>query len=154
MRASRRSSPVLRCRCSRSSTAIRRRSSCSVWRRRWRSSSCTAPTWDGCAREPRAASTSDGQRVRRLLLVAAVAAAALWLAPGAFAAGWCGTGETSADLPDAVTGQQVHAIVAAPADGADNFAADAGALADDVAAIDAWWQTQDPTRIPRFDQAA
>ena len=32
-------------------------------------------------------------------------AAALWLAPGALAAGWCGNGETATDRPDIVTGQ-------------------------------------------------
>jgi hypothetical protein len=53
-----------------------------------------------------------------------------------------------------VTAQQIHAVVAVPSDGADTFATDAPALADDVAAITAWWQGQDPTRIPRFDEAA
>jgi hypothetical protein len=91
--------------------------------------------------------------VRKLVLLGAVAAA-LWLAPGAFAAGWCGSGETAADRPDVVTAQQIHAVVAVPSDGADTFAADAGAVADDVATIDSWWQSQDPTRVPRFDLAA
>src|SRR5262249_61821021 len=87
------------------------------------------------------------------VLLGAVAGA-LWLAPGAFAAGWCGSGETATDRPDVVTAQQVHAVVAVPSDGADTFATDAGTVADDVTAIDAWWQSQDPTRIPRFDLAA
>jgi hypothetical protein len=97
--------------------------------------------------------------VRRLVLVAAFAVA-LWAglglatAPGARAATWCGAGETSTDLPDVVTGPQVHAIVVAPADGADDFATLSGQLATDIATIDAWWQGQDPTRIVRFDQAA
>jgi hypothetical protein len=91
--------------------------------------------------------------MRRLLFLG-LFVAALWLAPGAFAAGWCGSGETAVDRPDVVTGQQIHAVVVVPSDGADNFAADAGVLADDVATIDSWWQTQDPTRVPRFDQAA
>jgi hypothetical protein len=90
----------------------------------------------------------------RKVVVLATCAVALWLAPGAFAAGWCGSGETAADRPDVVTAQQIHAVVAVPSDGADTFAADAGAVADDVAAIDTWWQAQDPTRIPRFDNAA
>lgn len=81
-------------------------------------------------------------------------AAALWLAPGALAAGWCGNGETATDRPDIVTGQQVHAIVAVPSDGPDNFVADANKEADDVTSMLAWWQGQDGTRIPRFDQAA
>ncbi len=88
-----------------------------------------------------------------LLLV--VLAVSLWSAPGAFAAGWCGgTTEAGADRPDIVTGQQVHAVVAIPADGVDTFPTEAGRLADDIASITAWWQGQDPTRIPRFDQAA
>jgi hypothetical protein len=90
--------------------------------------------------------------VRRLLVLASFALA-LWAAPGALAAGWCGTGESATDRPDVTTGQQVHAIVVAPADAADNFAADAGKLADDVGSMTAWWQGQDPTRVPRFDTA-
>jgi hypothetical protein len=89
--------------------------------------------------------------VRKLVFVA-VLFGALWLAPGALAA-WCGSAETAADLPDAVTGQQIHAIVAVPSDGPDNFAVDASAMQDDAAAIDTWWRSQDPTRTPRFDQA-
>lgn len=80
--------------------------------------------------------------------------AALWCAPGALASGWCGTGEAVNDRPDIVTGQQIHAIVAVPADGPDTFAADSGHLADDVASIDSWWIGQDPTREPRFDLAS
>ena len=89
----------------------------------------------------------------RRLAVLVVAGAALWLAPGALAAGWCGTGESATDRPDAATGQQIHAVVIVPADGADNFAADANKLADDVNSMTAWWTGQDPTRVPRFDQA-
>jgi hypothetical protein len=90
--------------------------------------------------------------VRRLVVLAALAAA-LWAAPGAFAAGWCGTGESSTDRPDAATGPQVHAVVVQPADGPDNFAADANRLADDVTSLSGWWVGQDPTRVPRFDLA-
>lgn len=90
--------------------------------------------------------------MRRLLLLAVVGAA-LWAAPGALAAGWCGTGASALERPDVTTGDQVHAIVAVPADGPDNFAADANVLADDVATMTAWWQAQDPTRVPRFDMA-
>ena len=76
-------------------------------------------------------------------------AAALWLAPGALAAGWCGGGdETGTDRPDVVTAQQVHAVVAIPSDAADPFATDAGRLADDVTSMLTWWQGQDPTRDP------
>lgn len=86
--------------------------------------------------------------------MAALLAAALWLAPGAFASGWCGTGEASVDRPDTTTGAQVHAIVVQPSDAPDNFVADANKLADDVASLTAWWQGQDPTRVPRFDTAS
>jgi hypothetical protein len=85
--------------------------------------------------------------------VLAIAAGALWLAPGALGAGWCGTGETGADRPSTVNGAQIHALYALPSDGVDRFAEIAKGLADDVAAIDAWWRTQDPTRTPRFDYA-
>ena len=93
--------------------------------------------------------------MRRLLLVALVLGA-LWgvNAPVAAAAGWCGSGETPTDLLDAVTGRQVHAIYAVPSDAPDGFGSWAPRLADDVASLTSWWQEQDPTRIPRFDQAA
>jgi Divergent InlB B-repeat domain len=91
--------------------------------------------------------------MRRLLLLG-VAVAALWGAPSAFAAGWCGSGEPTADSADVVTGRQVHAIWAVPSDGADTFAAGAAKLADDAASITTWWQGQDATRVPRFDVAA
>jgi hypothetical protein len=89
----------------------------------------------------------------RKLTALVVVGAALWLAPGALAAGWCGTGESATDLPEAVTGQQIHAIVVTPSDGADNFPAVANNLANDVNSIATWWTGQDPTRAPRFDQA-
>src|SRR5689334_21438428 len=90
--------------------------------------------------------------MRKALFVVA-AAVSLWLAPGALAAGWCGTGTTTQDLPDIVTGRQVHAIVALPSDPPDTFAAVANRLADDTASITSWWLGQDPTRSPRFDLA-
>jgi hypothetical protein len=88
-------------------------------------------------------------------LFVVVLAVSLWCAPGALAAGWCGgSTETGADRPDLLTGQQVHAVVAVPSDGVDTFGAESARLADDIASISTWWQGQDPTRIPRFDQAA
>jgi Divergent InlB B-repeat domain len=90
--------------------------------------------------------------VRKALFIVAVAAA-LWLAPGALAAGWCGSGESAADRSDVVTGAQVHAIVATPSDSPDQFAAVANKLQDDVDSVRAWWEGQDPTRVPRFDDA-
>ncbi len=67
----------------------------------------------------------------RKVILALTVVAALWVAPGAFAA-WCGSGEAATDSPDVVTGRQVHAIVALPADAPDTFAANANLLADDV----------------------
>jgi hypothetical protein len=90
--------------------------------------------------------------MRRTLVAAASVAAALWIAPGAFAA-WCGSGETASDRPDAVTARQVHAVVALPADAPDTFPDNANQLADDVTSMVGWWAGQDPTRIPRFDLA-
>ena len=89
----------------------------------------------------------------RRLVVLLVAAGALWGAPGAFAAGWCGSGESSVDRPDATTGAQVHAIWVVPADDADTFATGAPKMADDLASISAWWVGQDPSRMPRIDNA-
>lgn len=90
----------------------------------------------------------------RRALALAVFAAAFWLAPGALASGWCGGADESAiDRPDIVTAQQVHTVVAIPSDTVDPFATDAGRFADDVTSMLAWWQGQDPTRIPRFDLA-
>jgi hypothetical protein len=44
-------------------------------------------------------------------------------------------------------------VVVVPSDSPDTFAVDANRLADDVASIGSWWQSQDPTRVPRFDDA-
>jgi hypothetical protein len=89
----------------------------------------------------------------RRLVVLAVVAGALWAAPGALASGWCGSGESDVDRADATTGPQIHAIWAVPADGSDTFASGAGKIADDLASVGAWWATQDPTRVPRIDNA-
>ena len=42
-------------------------------------------------------------------------------------------------------------MYAIPADGQDRFGQLASGLATDVAAIDAWWRREDPSRAPRFD---
>jgi hypothetical protein len=97
-------------------------------------------------------SGSDERRVRRLLFLI-VAVGALWGAPGAFAAGWCGSGESTTDRADVVTGRQVHAIYAVPSDGADTFATGVQTLASDIDSITTWWQGQDATRVPRWDTA-
>ncbi len=92
------------------------------------------------------------------MLALLVAAAALGLARPADAAAtavtWCGTDEVSANrVPDLQVSstRQIRVIYAIPSDGVDNFAQDASPIATDVAAIDAWWRGQDPTRTPRFD---
>ena len=65
---------------------------------------------------------------------------------------WCGTDQATTDRqPDATNGLQWHVVYAFPADGADNFAARASAIATDLASIDAWWAGQDPSRRIRFD---
>jgi hypothetical protein len=89
----------------------------------------------------------------RRLLVLLVVAGALWGAPGAFAAGWCGSGESAVDRPDATTGAQIHAIWVVPADSPDTFATGAPKMADDLASLSGWWVGQDPTRTPRIDNA-
>ena len=89
----------------------------------------------------------------RRLLVLLVGVGALWGAPGAFAAGWCGSGESAVDRPDATTGAQIHAIWVVPADSPDTFATGAAKMADDLASLSTWWVGQDPTRTPRIDNA-
>ena len=91
---------------------------------------------------PSTVSGSGGPRVRRLLVLAIVGAA-LWGAPGAFAAGWCGAGESTVDRPDATTGAQIHAIWVVPADSPDTFATGAPKMADDLASLSTWWVGQD-----------
>ena len=82
-----------------------------------------------------------------LFSIAAVAATA-----PAGAASWCGTDAASEDrLPEGVGGRQIHVIYAFPSDGADRFGAVASPIVSDLAAIDAWWRTQDGSRAPRFD---
>jgi hypothetical protein len=70
---------------------------------------------------------------------------------------WCGTDEvTSNRVPDldVSAAQQVRFVYAIPVDVQDNFASVASGIATDAAWIDAWWQSQDPTRAPRFDRYA
>ena len=67
---------------------------------------------------------------------------------------WCGPGPVAKDLPDAVAGPQIHVIYAVPSDGADRFGLISSGIATDLTAGTAWWQTRDPTRVPRFDLAA
>jgi hypothetical protein len=67
---------------------------------------------------------------------------------------WCGSGESQRSRqPDLqlTSAKQVHVVYAIPSDAPDDFAAQASGIATDIAAIDAWWRGQDPTRTPRFD---
>jgi hypothetical protein len=89
------------------------------------------------------------------ILPAALAVVAAALAFGAPArAGslpWCGSGEPTADLPDAVSAIEWHIVYALPSDGTDRFGSYAPRFVGDVAAISNWWLVQDSTRRPRFD---
>jgi hypothetical protein len=90
---------------------------------------------------------------RALLAALAVTAAALAVGGPARAGSipWCGGGEATADLPDAVSAIEWHIVYALPSDGTDRFGSYAPRLAGDVAAISNWWLVQDSTRRPRFD---
>ncbi len=89
-------------------------------------------------------------------MLAALAAGALWAAPGqalaAPATTWCGTPGTVDRLPEGNPGAPVHWIYAIPSDGTDRLATEIGTqMQTDAETIDGWWRGQDPTRTPRFD---
>lgn len=66
---------------------------------------------------------------------------------------WCGTDSAATDrLPDATPGFAVHVAYVHPPGSPDRFAEWAPRIVGDVAAIEAWWRREDPTRTPRFDQ--
>ena len=93
-------------------------------------------------------------RVKRLL-VGLAALAALGAAAPAHASTpmpWCGTDSSTVDrLPDATLGYAIHvAYVRSPGE-PDRFAEFAPRIVGDVAAIEAWWRSQDAARAPRFD---
>jgi hypothetical protein len=88
-----------------------------------------------------------------LAVCAALGTAPAALAAPAHASAWCGSGESTTDLPDLTTGPQFHLVYAVSADGADDFPDVASQMASDAASIDAWWAQQDPTRTLRFDTA-
>ena len=68
---------------------------------------------------------------------------------------WCGTDVVAADRqPDPNPGFDVHVIYAHAPGSPDRFLEWAPRIAGDVAAIDAWWRTQDAARAPRFDLSA
>ena len=84
-----------------------------------------------------------------LVVIAAAPFGGVLGAPSSIA--WCGSGEPTVDLADAVSAFEWHIVNATPSDGIDRFAAYAPRLAGDVSAISNWWLTQDSTRRPRFD---
>lgn len=67
---------------------------------------------------------------------------------------WCGSGEPTADQPDAVSAFSWHVVYATPSDGPDAFAATVPRIVGDVQAVTDWWRGQDPTRTLRFDLLA
>jgi len=89
------------------------------------------------------------------LLVGLAALAVLGAAAPAHASTpmpWCGTDSSLVDrLPDVTPGYAVHVLYVRPPSGADRFGAIAPRIVGDVAAIEAWWRSQDATRSPRFD---
>ena len=92
--------------------------------------------------------------MKRLLVGLAVVAALGSAAPAEASTPmpWCGIGSSDGDrLPDATPGFAVHVAYVRPPGAADRLAEWAPRIVGDVAAIDAWWRSQDPTRSPRFD---
>jgi len=87
------------------------------------------------------------------LAVLGVSTAAFAGAPAARAASvpWCGSGEPTADVADAVNAFEWHIVYATPSDGVDRFESYAPRIAGDAAALSGWWVGQDATRRPRFD---
>jgi hypothetical protein len=65
---------------------------------------------------------------------------------------WCGTSSSAIDRqPDGTPGFAVHVAYVRAPDAPDRFAEFVPRIVGDIAAIDAWWRTQDSTRTPRFD---
>ena len=92
--------------------------------------------------------------MKRLLVGLAVVAALGSAAPAEASTPmpWCGIGSSDVDrLPDATPGFAVHVAYVRPPGAPDRLAEWAPRIVGDVAAIDAWWRSQDPTRAPRFD---
>ncbi|MEO5576818.1 MAG: hypothetical protein ABIR67_04590 [Gaiellaceae bacterium] len=89
------------------------------------------------------------------LLVGLAALAALGATAPAHASTpipWCGTDSSAVDrLPDATLGYAVHVAYVRPPGEPDRFAELAPRIVGDVAAIEAWWRSQDAARSPRFD---
>jgi hypothetical protein len=101
-----------------------------------------------------------GRAVSKRRVALALLTAVAWVLvpiPHAIAAplpgGWCGQDEFAGDRPDVEGQRQIHVIYANPADAPDRFAAFSSAIVRDLAGVDSWWRSQDPTRTPRFDFA-
>jgi hypothetical protein len=93
-----------------------------------------------------------GRMARPFLALVVVAAAFAWTsAVHAGPVPWCGSGEQTSDVPDAVSAFEWHMVYAMPSDGVDRFASYAPRFAGDAAGMSNWWLTQDSTRRPRFD---
>ena len=128
-------------------------------RRRRRGDPLPAPRQPETAarRAPRTASTSaapHAQIVRRRSSLPSSPAAALWLAPGRSRAGWCGAGESATDRPDAVTGAAGACDLRDPVRRRRPVRDRRARSPTTSRRSITWWQGQDPTRDPRFDQAA
>jgi hypothetical protein len=64
---------------------------------------------------------------------------------------WCGASSQVDLTPNALAGFPVHWIYVIPSDGQDRLSTFASVMQTDAEAIDAWWRTQDSTRVPRND---
>jgi List-Bact-rpt repeat protein len=73
--------------------------------------------------------------------------------PARASATWCGTSSQVDLTPNTLAGYPVHWIYVVPSDGQDRLSTFANMMQTDAEAIDAWWRTQDPTRVPRNDLA-
>ena len=92
--------------------------------------------------------------MKRLLvgLAAFAALGATAPAPASTPLPWCGTDSSHVDrLPDATLGYAVHVLYVRAPGQDDRLAELAPRFVGDVAAMDAWWRSQDAARSPRFD---
>jgi List-Bact-rpt repeat protein len=71
--------------------------------------------------------------------------------PARASATWCGTSSQVDLTPNTLAGYPVHWIYVVPSDAPDGLSTFANVMQTDAEAIDAWWRTQDPTRVPRND---
>ena len=67
------------------------------------------------------------------------------------AATWCGAASQIDRVPNAIAGNPVHWVYAVPSDGQDRLSSLATVMQTSAEEIDAWWRTQDTTRLPRND---